>query len=73
MLLRSGIALAGANLARQRDAGILTALEASTLNLGGTKLVTLSACDTGFGAIRTASACMDCAGHSSSPAPRRSS
>lgn len=51
-LLRSGIALAGANLARQRDAGILTALEASTLNLWGTSLVTLSACDTGVGAIR---------------------
>jgi CHAT domain-containing protein len=51
-LLRSGIALAGANLAGQRDAGILTALEASTLDLWGTKLVTLSACDTGIGAVR---------------------
>ena len=51
-LLRSGIALAGANLPRQREAGILTALEASTLNLWGTQLVTLSACDTGVGAIR---------------------
>jgi CHAT domain-containing protein/tetratricopeptide (TPR) repeat protein len=51
-LLRSGIALAGANLASLRDAGILTALEASTLNLWGTKLVTLSACDTGIGAVR---------------------
>lgn len=51
-LLRSGVALAGANLARP-DAGILTALEASALNLWGTKLVTLSACDTGLGEIRT--------------------
>lgn len=51
-LLRSGIALAGANLPRQREAGILTALEASTLDLWGTQLVTLSACDTGVGAIK---------------------
>ena len=53
-LLRSGIALAGANLRdRVYDAGILTALEASNLNLWGTKLVTLSACDTGVGEIRS--------------------
>jgi CHAT domain-containing protein len=51
-LLRSGIALAGANLARSGDAGILTALEASTLDLSGTKLVTLSACDTGLGEVK---------------------
>jgi CHAT domain-containing protein/Tfp pilus assembly protein PilF len=52
-LLRSGIALAGANLpARGADAGILTALEASTLNLWGTRLVTLSACDTGVGDVK---------------------
>ena len=49
-LLRSGLALAGGNVA-QRD-GILTALEASGLDLWGTKLVTLSACDTGVGEIR---------------------
>jgi CHAT domain-containing protein len=52
-LLRSGLALAGANLTRDpKDDGILTALEASSLNLWGTKLVTLSACDTGVGEVR---------------------
>jgi CHAT domain-containing protein len=52
-LLRSGLALAGANRTRNsREAGMLTALEASGLNLWGTKLVTLSACDTGIGEVR---------------------
>ncbi|HEY7405177.1 MAG TPA: CHAT domain-containing protein [Candidatus Angelobacter sp.] len=54
-LLRSGLALAGANLIKngKADDGILTALEASNLNLWGTKLVTLSACDTGIGEVKT--------------------
>src|SRR5262249_50342494 len=52
-LLRSGLALAGANLPHESsEDGILTALEASALDLWGTKLVTLSACDTGVGEVR---------------------
>ena len=52
-LLRSGLALSGANVSpAERGPGILTALEASNLNLWGTKLVTLSACDTGVGEIK---------------------
>jgi CHAT domain-containing protein/Tfp pilus assembly protein PilF len=53
-LLRSGLALSGANLTESGpDNGILTALQAANLNLWGTKLVTLSACDTGVGEVKT--------------------
>lgn len=53
-LLRSGLALAGANLSKSgSETGILTALEAANLNLWGTELVTLSACDTGVGKVTT--------------------
>jgi CHAT domain-containing protein/Tfp pilus assembly protein PilF len=52
-LLRSGLALSGANLMKGTgERGIFTALEASNLNLWGTRLVTLSACDTGLGEVR---------------------
>jgi CHAT domain-containing protein/Flp pilus assembly protein TadD len=51
-LLRSGLALAGANEHTEEDNGILTALEVTGLNLWGTKLVVLSACDTGVGEVK---------------------
>jgi len=51
-LLRSGLALAGANeYWRDGNEGILTAMETTGLYLWGTKLVVLSACDTGVGHI----------------------
>ena len=53
-MLQSGIALAGAN-AQMRDNledGIVTALEISQLDLQGTKLVVLSACETGLGEVK---------------------
>jgi CHAT domain-containing protein len=58
-MLRSGLFFAGANrtLAGQPpadlDNGILTAFEATGLNLQGTELVVLSACETGLGHIQS--------------------
>ena len=56
-LVRCGIALAGANRTQQgtnaiAEDGLLTALEASLLNLQGTELVVLSACGSGTGEVK---------------------
>ena len=53
-LLRSGLAFAGANQRNTHAAedGILTALEASSLDLWGTRMAVLSACETGVGEAR---------------------
>jgi CHAT domain-containing protein/Tfp pilus assembly protein PilF len=54
-LLLSGLVLAGANNNQSgtKDDGILTALEVSGLDLWGTQLVVLSACDTGSGGLKS--------------------
>jgi len=59
-LLRCGLALTGANCVMdkarkdesRKEDGILTAFEVSGLNLVGTELVTLSACETGVGEVK---------------------
>jgi CHAT domain-containing protein len=53
-MIRSGILLAGVkNKSKQTvEDGILTAYEATILNLQNTRLVVLSACETGLGEVR---------------------
>lgn len=59
-MIRSGLILAGANQAWQTghafrpemEDGIVTAYEISQMNLSGTELVVLSACETGLGDIQ---------------------
>ncbi|MFF0018070.1 CHAT domain-containing protein [Streptomyces sp. NPDC005374] len=57
-LLNSGLALAGANtwlrrghLPQEAEDGLLTAADLATMDLSGTELVVLSACDTGRGLV----------------------
>ncbi|MGH7964719.1 MAG: CHAT domain-containing protein, partial [Candidatus Binatia bacterium] len=54
-MVRSGLALAGANHAKEitnGDDGLLTALEVTSMDLRGTDLVVLSACETGLGKVQ---------------------
>src|SRR5262249_43915477 len=48
-LLLSGLVLAGANETRDHEKALLTAEDVGALDLSGTELVVLSACDTGLG------------------------
>lgn len=56
-LMRSGLVLSGASIPNEikqaeKDDGVLTAFEVSNLQLAHTRLVVLSACETGLGDIR---------------------
>jgi len=55
-MLKSGIALTGANssIKRGKDDGVVTSLKLMGLNLNNTELVTISACESGVGDISEA-------------------
>jgi CHAT domain-containing protein len=73
-LLRSGMALAGANiwlrggpLPLDAEDGLLTAEDVSGLDLEGTELIVLSACETGLGQVQVGRGCWGCAAPSPWP------
>ena len=72
-LLRSGIALTGANFPNENpnDDGYMTALEMSQMDLRGTDLVVISACESGRGDVLQAKVYMDLSVRLLSLVPRK--